>query len=306
MYTIKRQTFWQKVMALVLCIGALPILFSASAYACETGAAGQSEKIAGEAVKEESPKSKADWLWEDYRKPVGLTYFAQVSLNSMYNWRGTYSGGLNMQPVASVGYGGAYIETWWNLGSTDWKFTGFLPEMDWKIGFNRWGLDLSLLYVHFLDRTDLDLGLYSSNSMELALRYTLSNKVPLSILWGTRVAGFDGYENAAGDTVRAYSTYIEISYTQYFKYGLSLYGAFGFSPWRSLYSGFTHNFTAQNIDIRLRKDWDVSTHCGLMLRAQFTIIPWLLAEDTNNAKWNFDDPFDQAINLNLSFGVYLK
>lgn len=285
-----KQTFSKKVIALVLCIGALPILFPASAHA--------SERDPGQ--------STADWLWEDYRKPVKLTYSAQVTLNAIYNWRGFYSGGLNIQPVASVGYGGAYIETWWNLGATDNKFTGFLPEMDWRVGFNRWGLDLSLLYVHFLDRTDLDLGLNSSNSMEVALRYTLSNKVPVSILWATRVAGIDGYENAAGDSVRAYSTYIEISYTQQFKYGLSLYGAFGFSPWRSLYSRFQRDFTAHNIDIRLRKDWDVSDHCGMMIRGQLTINPSELAADKSTAKWDINNPFDQAINANLTFGVYLK
>lgn len=188
----------------MLCIGALPILFPASASARKSG---------------DGLRVTGDGLWDDYKKPVGLTYSAQVTVNTTYNWRGIYSGGWNIQPVASVGYGGAYVGTWWNIGATDYAFSGFLPEMDWKIGFNRWGIDLSLLYVHFLDRTNLDLGLFSSNSMEVALRYTLSPKLPLSILWATRVAGGDGYINAHGDAVRAYSTYIEISYTHSFRYG---------------------------------------------------------------------------------------
>lgn len=278
-------------MALTFFVGALPFINYASAHAKE---------------EVEKQQSTTDWLWEDYRKPVVLTYSAQVKLNSMYSWRGFYAGGLNIQPEASVGYGGAYIETWWNIGSLDWKFTGILPEMDWKVGFSRWGVDLSLLYIHFLDGDRFDLGYESSNALELALRYTLSNKVPVSILWATRVAGPDGRVTAAGDTVRAYSTYVEVSYKHLFPYGLSLYGAFGFSPWRSLYSDFKYNFAVQNIEIRLRKDWSVSPHCGLMLQGQFTIVPWLIADNPNNAKWNFDDPFDQAINANLSFGVYLK
>ena len=296
---------FKKVLALVLCIGALPILFPASASARKSG---DGLWVSGDGLRESGDglRVTGDGLWDDYKKPVGLTYSAQVTVNTTYNWRGIYSGGWNIQPVASVGYGGAYIGTWWNIGATDYAFSGFLPEMDWKIGFNRWGIDLSLLYVHFLDRTDLDLGLFSSNSMEVALRYTLSPKLPLSILWATRVAGGDGYINAHGDAVRAYSTYIEISYTHSFRYGLSLYGAFGISPWRSIYSAYQRDFTAHNIDIRLTKNWDVSTHCGLMLQGQVTINPSELAANPQSAQWKWKDPFGQAINANLAFGVFLK
>ena len=309
---------FKKVIALVLCIGALPVLFPASASAKKSG---DGLRVTGDglaATEKPHPTSPqgrrigyrgrgtGDGLWDDYKKPVGLTYSAQVTVNTTYNWRGIYSGGWNIQPVASVGYGGAYVGTWWNIGATDYAFSGFLPEMDWKIGFNRWGIDLSLLYVHFLDRTNLDLGLFSSNSMEVALRYTLSPKLPLSILWATRVAGGDGYINAHGDAVRAYSTYIEISYTHSFRYGLSLYGAFGISPWRSIYSAYKRDFTAHNIDIRLTKNWDVSTHCGLMLQGQVTINPSELAANPQSAQWKWKDPFGQAINANLAFGVFLK
>ena len=296
---------FKKVIALVLCIGALPILFPASARGLAVTEKPHPTSPQGRRIGD-GLRVTGDGLWDDYKKPVGLTYSAQVTVNTTYNWRGIYSGGWNIQPVASVGYGGAYIGTWWNIGATDYAFSGFLPEMDWKIGFNRWGIDLSLLYVHFLDRTNLDLGLFSSNSMEVALRYTLSPKLPLSILWATRVAGGDGYINAHGDAVRAYSTYIEISYTHSFRYGLSLYGAFGISPWRSIYSAYKRDFTAHNIDIRLTKNWDVSTHCGLMLQGQVTINPSELAANPQSAQWKWKDPFGQAINANLAFGVFLK
>ena len=276
----------QRVIALIIIIGALPFLFFTHAYASE---------------------HESRWL-DDYHKPVGLTYGAKATLNASYLWRGIYAGAFNLQGSANVGYGGLYADMWWNIGTPDWTFTKFQPEVDFTIGFNRWGLDVFLLYVHNFNCGLFDFTNYpdKGNRLELNVRYTVSSKLPLSVLWATRVAAADGYLNAAGDTVRAWSSYLEISYTHQFIWGISLYGGVGMSPWKSIYTDFRQNFAVVNVEIRLRKDWSLSKRCGLMLQAQLAVNPYALASDRATARWHPYAPEGQSVNANLSVGVYLK
>ena len=319
-----------KRLALVLCIGALPFIFCASAYAREiekteksalkgekTGLGAEKSALKTEKsevkgnkteLKGEKSKSTADWLWEDYRKPVGFTYGAQARIQAAYLWRGFYAGGPNIQGDANVGYGGLYFDMWWNLGSYSWKFDAFQPEVDFTIGFNRWGLNVGLIYIHNFDCGFFDFRNLQEvgNRLELDVRYTLSPKIPISILWASRIAASDGYENEKGDTVRAFSSYLELSYTHTFRYDISLYGAVGVTPWKSIYTEFIHNFAVVNIDIRLRKDWSISERCGMMLQGQMTIHPTLLADDPKTAQWKPYAPYSQSVNANITWGVYLK
>ena len=279
-----KQAFLRLVIALALGAGALPFLNNARVYA-----------------------QQSEWL-DDYHQHVGLTYGADVTLNANYLWRGLYAGGLCLQPSANVGYGGLYAKMWWSIGTSDWHFTHFQPEFDFILGFSRWGLDAAVVYIHNFNSGFFDFHNYPDhgNVLELDLRYTVSSKLPLSILWATRLAAADGYLNAAGDTVRAYSTYIELSYTHHFPYGISLFGAVGITPWRSLYTHFEQGFGVVNIDIRLRKDWSLSTHCGMMLQGQFAMNPSRLAADRSTAEWTPSNPHRQSINTNISLGFYLK
>lgn len=278
-------------MTLALCVGALPFLFSASAYAGES----------------QEPKAENKWL-DDYSQHVGLTYNAQARIQSTYIWRSLCVGGANIQASANVGYGGLYLDMWWNIGVTDWSFRKFLPEVDISLGFARWGLNVFILYIHNFNTGFFDFHNYADrgNRLELDVRYTVSSKLPLSFLWATRVGAADGYINEKGELVQAYSSYAEISYTQKLPYDMSLYGAFGITPWRSVYTLYERDFAVQNIELRLRKDWNLGHRCGLMLMGQLNINPSALAADTNTAKWLPRDPFRQAINANIACGVYLK
>ena len=270
------------IIALVICIGASLVLFSTNAH--------------------------ASGVWEDYKKPVGLTYGAQARIQTTYIWRGIYAGGANIQGDVNVGYGGLYAGMWWNIGVTDWTFNTFEPEVDLSIGFDRWGINVFLLYIHNFNCGFFDFTNYpdKGNRVELDVRYTLSPKIPLSILWASRIAGADSYWNDAGDTVRAYSSYAEISYTQALPMGFSLYGAFGITPWKSCYTSYLRDFAVQNIELRLRKDWSVSERCGLMVQGQLSINPSALAASKIAAEWHPDFPWEQAVNANITFGVYLK
>ncbi len=285
---------FRQVIALALCVGALPFVFYARAYASEE-------------TRVESQESRVEGFWDEYKQPVGFTYGAQARIQTTYLWRGLFVGGANVQGSANVGYGGLYADMWWNIGVTDWGFKTFEPEVDLTIGFKRWGLDIYLLYIHNFKHGFFDLGYYESgrNSLELGARWTVSNKLPLSILWATRFTNADSYV-MAGDTIHAYSSYAEISYTQALPFGLSLYGAVGITPWRSLYTGYQRGFAVQNIELRLRKDWSVSERCGLMLQGQLGINPSALAADKTTAQWKPKDPGSQAVNANIAFGVYLQ
>jgi hypothetical protein len=249
-----------RVITLALCVGVLPFFNIARTYASEK---------------------------------VGLTYGVSATVQNAYIWRGLRAGGMNMQIDANVGYGGLYADMWWNLGATDWSFTKFQPEVDLTVGFNRWGLNVYLLYIHNFNCGLFDGGNYvdKGNRLELNARYTVSKTVPLTFVWATRVAASDGYTNAAGKTARAYSSYAEINYNQPLPYGLSIYTAVGITPWRSCYTGYEKNFAVNNVEMRLRKDWTVHKHLGMMLMGQICVNPYAHKE---------------VINANLALGIYLK
>ena len=293
----------QRVTALIIWIGALPFLFYAPARASEANAYDSSEVA-------EKTSGSSRWL-DDYSQPVGLTYNAKATINAAYLWRGQYCGALNLQASANVGYGGAYFDMWWNIGTYDWRFESFQPEVDFSLGFNRWGLNVYLLYVRHLDDDcgffDFTNRLGMGNRLEANLRYTVSSKLPLTIHWATRVAAADGYyPDTIGPIKRAWSSYLELSYTHKFKYDISLYGAVGITPWKSCYTWYVRDFGVVNVELRLRKDWSLSKRCGLMVQGQLAINPTMLAHDPESAKWDPKVPAGQTINANLSMGVYLK
>lgn len=220
-----------------------------------------------------------------------FTYNAQARIQSAYLWRGLYAGVTNIQASANVGYYGVYVDMWWNIGVTDWHFRQFQPEVDLSLGFQRWGLNVYALYIHNFNCGFFDFTNYQDrgNRLELDLSYTISDKIPLTISWATRVAAADGYWNEQGEWVRAYSSYAQISYTQALRDGFSVYGAIGITPWKGVYN--PKGAALQNIEIRLRKDWTVDERCGVMLQGQLSVNPFALTD---------------VILPNIAFGVYLK
>lgn len=275
---------FQRVIALTIIVGALPFVINVRAYA------GESKYM------------------DDPKKHVGLTYGAQATLQTAYIWRGLCAGGANIQVDANVGYGGLYADMWWNIGTTTWAFNKFQPEVDLSLGFKRWGLNVFILYIHNFNCGFFDFSNYEGrgNRLELNAKYTISSKIPLTFAWATRISAADGYIDEKGDLKFAYSSYAEINYCQALPYGLSLTGAVGFSPWRSVYSFYKKQFVVNNIDIRLRKDWSASKHCGIALMGQIALNPSVLADDKTTAEWHPMNPGSQTINANIGMIVYLK
>lgn len=283
-------------MALAFFVGSLPFISFAYAHAKDTSSDGTYQASEGN-----------PWL-DDYSKPVGFTYGANATIQTAYLWRGLYAGGANLQASAEVGYGGLFVNMWWNIGVTDWSFRVFQPEVDLSLGFARWGLKIYALYIYNFNCPFFDFQNYvdKGNRLELNASYTVSSKIPLSIHWATRLAAADGYLNESGDVVRAWSSYAAISYTQQLPYDISLYGAFGITPWRSCYTGYKGDFAVQLVELRVRKDWDVSPQCGMMVLGQLCINPSAFAADVTTAAWHPTNPGAQSVNVNLGFGVYLK
>ena len=275
-----------------MCVGALPFLNNAQASTNADTCASVSE---------------SRWL-DDYKQPVGFTYGASANIQANYLWRGTYAGGLSFQPDLNVGYGGLYLDMWWSIGATDWAFTKFQPELDLSLGFKRWGLNVFVLYIHNFNCGFFDFGNYADrgNRLEIDARYTVSSKLPLSILWATRVSAADGYLNENGELVRAWSSYLEVSYTHHFPYDISLYGAVGLTPWKSCYTDYELGWGFTNVEVRLRKDWSLSELFGMMLQGQFALNPVRLTADKSTAQWHPAMPERQSINATITLGVYLK
>lgn len=291
-----------KVAALTIFVGALPFLFSARVYAQEE-ANGEGLMANGE--------NGTKWRWmDDPHEKVGFKYGADATLQTNYIWRGMYSGGLSLQGGANVGYGGLYLDMWWSLGAADYSFRAFQPELDLILGFSRWGIDVSVLYIYNFNKGFFDFNNYApgsgGNGLEVRGRYTVSSKLPLSILWATRVSARDGYLNEAGELVRAYSSYLELSYTHEFKNGISLYGAVGITPWRSMYTGYKGGATVNNIDLRCWKEWAVSRHCGIRLTGQLAMNPYFMVHRTEAEEaYDYRQLGSPQLNGNIGLTVFL-
>ena len=232
-----------RVLALtLLCVGAIPFVNNARIYA---------------------------------QDKVGLTYGVSQTVQAAYIWRGYYAGGPNTQIDANVGYGGAYVDMWWSLGASDINFRAFQPEVDISVGFKRWGLNVFVLYIHNFNTKFFDFRNYADrgNRLEVDLKYTISDKIPLTFTWATRASAADGYINKDGELVMAHSSYAEISYLQRMRDGFSLYYAFGITPWRSCYSNYEKDFAIQNVEMRLRKEWSLHERVGLALFGQLAVNP---------------------------------
>ena len=292
----------KKVITLTLTVGVLPFVFFTHAHEL-TEPKGETPASA------EVQKQPADnpGSGETNRKSE-FTYGAKATLQTTYLWRGLYAGGANIQASANVGYYGFYADMWWNIGVTDWRFNTFLPEVDITLGFSRWGLNVFILYIHNFDCGFFDFAnyAYKGNRLELNARYTISQKIPLTFAWATRVGASDGYFNEKGELVQAYSSYAEISYTQALPYDLALFGAVGISPWRSIYSFYERQFVVSNIELRLIKKWNIGKHTGVSLQGQISLNPSALAKDMTTSEWHPYEPFRQSVNANIGTTIFLQ
>lgn len=246
-------------------------------------------------------KPKEYWL-PDYKEKVGLMYGFNFDANSNYIWRGFYVSALGFQTDATIGYGGLYMNMWWNLSATDWKFQALMPEVDMSIGFSRWGLNVYFIHMYYFDHYAdgkmsrfFDFGNHGpgegGTTSEWRISYRVSDNLPLSILLCTRTFGRDGYYKD-GELKRAYSSYIELGYDFNLPHDLCLAARLGMTPWTSCYTGFQGTFVVCNISARLTWSYELSSHWVVSPFAHLMLNPYDLGHKAcingkeNPVLWN--------------------
>lgn len=258
-------------------------------------------------------------------KESKFSWSASATMTSNYIWRGLYCGGPSVQLDATVDYAGFYANMWWNIGTTDWTFTEFNPEVDLQIGFSRWGLNINYLHCFYFDR-------YSDGSPtrffdfknhprggggttgEWRVSYRVSDQIPLSILVACRTFSRDGYYVSIADggyvdvsnmpvltgvaLKRAYSTYIELGYDFDLTQNWLLAARVGVTPWRSLYTGFQGNFAVTMTQLKLTKTWEIRQEArgaNVTAFANLMLQPWQVTKE--NLIRPINEAGDQKLNL---------
>jgi len=269
--------------------------------------------------------AKSKWM-DDYPKHVGLTYTVGADVVSNYIWRGIQVAGLGVQPDLAVGYGGAYLDVWASMNATDWTFqtpsvaTGnaFYPELDVSIGFCRWGLDVKYMAMYYFTG-------WGNYTQEWRVKYRVSNKLPLHVMWCTRTWGKDGYIlDKAGNLVfpgkyiempqnqqdsctinRAYSSYIELGYEFALPYEMTLFANLGMTPWKSFYTLYQGEFAVVNMHLKLQRSWELSKHCLMNVFGELMINPYDLSRMTVDDTYISINGGQQCL-WNIGCGFYLK
>ena len=252
-----------------------------------------------------------------------LEWSAGATMTSNYIWRGLYCGGPSLQVDATIGYAGFFANMWWNVGATDWTFTGFNPEVDLMIGFSRWGLNINYLHCFYFDQYSdgtptrfFDFKNYprggGGTTGEWRISYRVSDKIPLSCLVAFRTFGRDGYyEDASlqfserpmgysleekGELKRAYSTYIELGYDFDLTQDWLLAARVGVTPAKSLYTRFQGDFAVTMLQLKLTKTWTLD-YGAMTAFANLMLQPWQVTRD------NLIRPIDEAGNQKLNLAV---
>lgn len=247
-----------------------------------------------------------------------FSWSASATMTSNYIWRGLYCGGPSLQLDATVGYAGFYANMWWNVGASDWTFTGFNPEVDVMIGFSRWGLNINYLHCFYFDQYAdgspsrfFDFSNYprggGGTTGEWRVSYRVSDKLPLSCLVAFRTFGRDGYY-VDGALKRAYSSYIELGYDFALGENWQLDARLGMTPAKSLYTRFEGDFAVTMVGLKLHKTWDVR-HLGdeamrgdgdearVRVFAHVMLQPWQLTKD------NLSKPIAEAGEQKLNMAI---
>ena len=252
-----------------------------------------------------------------------LEWSAGATMTSNYIWLGLYCGGPSLQLDATIGYAGFYANMWWNVGATDWTFTGFNPEVDLMIGFSRWGLNINYLHCFYFDQYSdgtptrfFDFKNYprggGGTTGEWRISYRVSDKIPLNCLVAFRTFGRDGYyEDASlqfserpmgysleekGELKRAYSTYIELGYDFDLTQDWLLAARVGVTPAKSLYTRFQGDFAVTMLQLKLTKTWTLD-YGAMTAFANLMLQPWQVTRD------NLIRPIDEAGNQKLNLAV---
>ena len=230
----------------------------------------------------------------------GFEWEVGAEVTSKYLWRGLNLGGLSFQPTASVGYGGAKVEVWANIGANNRQLDWFNPELDVTLSYTLKGVWISLNHQYYFDHQKYFDYKNGNSQLELSAGVDfrdLIETIGLRFEWHTYVAGDDyrpviagesdlfnangtarlnneGNAIALGDTIgkkRAYSSYIEIAYKFGLPLGFSLTPIVGITPWKSMYTNYEGKAALNHLGLRADFDFEFANHFALNVYAQVSM-----------------------------------
>lgn len=231
--------------------------------------------------------------------------------------------------------------------------TYFIPELDIYADFNIWGATVGFTHYYYFGGSNFftpgndffrmdELGNTSQTELNIGYDFETLLGIGLYFKWHTMISGNDYHlENMEvvtededgtpladedvyidGDAKRSYSSYLELGYKYTWeKIGLTLSGAIGMSPWKSLYTGqwyadilkddngnfyiddHSKNFAVNNISIRLEKEWDLDV-CTMSLFGQGMLNTCNLNKDTWHIHGAGDDKMGQKVNATVGMSVW--
>ena len=201
-----------------------------------------------------------------------------ADLVSSYVWRGSKVAGyegMNIQPAASLKYGGFTLGAW---GSTN--YNGNAKEVDFSLGYGLGNFSFLVTDYWFggnyfrYSKSD------GTHAFEGTIAYSFGETFPLSLSWNTLLYGAD-YKT---DGSKRYSTYVEMAYaTSLSDIGLTF--AVGASPWTSSWYHFDNDgdlksgFQVTNVSVKAIKEIKITDSFSLPLFGQIIANP--CAEDLN-------------------------
>ncbi|MDR0976268.1 MAG: hypothetical protein LBL78_00725 [Prevotellaceae bacterium] len=188
-------------------------------------------------------------------------------LVSSYIWRGTYCGGVSIQPAVGIAYQGFSLGAWGSVGfdNNDTK------EFDFTLGYSAGGFSAAVTDYWFLPAdAEAQVGYfkYGAGNTQHVFEGTLGYDFGvLALGWNTNFAGNDARK---GDGKRAYSTYVNLS-VPFSLGGLDWSAEVGMTPWEGAYA---NKLNVTNLTLVAAKEIQLSETFALPAFAQVTFNPY--------------------------------
>ncbi len=208
-----------------------------------------------------------DTLSEPNRNRVEIDL--TLELMSSYVCRGSYQSGCSFQPTLEASWRGIFLKAW---GSTD--LDGIrMREVDLTLGYRiqRFEAAVTDYYVTPADGGGFfTAGDRGPHIFEASVAWTVSERVPLRLWWGTIFAGAD----VANDGSRNFSSYLHLSYPFTVRRCVDMKAGIGMMPWSTENCFNTRGFAVTNVYLNASKEWTLRNDMKLGLLTQIICNPY--------------------------------
>lgn len=209
----------------------------------------------------------SDTLGTTRRHPIEIDL--TLELMSSYVCRGSYQAGCSFQPTLEASWRGLFLKAW---GSTDLEGVR-MREVDLTLGYRiqRFEAAVTDYYVTPADGGGFfTAGDRGPHIFEASVAWTVSERVPLRLWWGTVFAGAD----VADDGRRNFSSYLHISYPFAVRRIVDMRAGIGMMPWSTENCFNTKGFAVTNVYLNASKDWTIRNSMKIGLLAQVICNPY--------------------------------